>query len=610
MAWRTWLATTISLGVAAPGVAQIRVVNFNIAQLNGDSDALGAVLDELSADDHAGFAIPVSVFVFQEVTWETLDFLQARLGGTYTTATYTNSNKDIYGGAQALFYRAAQLNEDPAGHDDIYTGAGRRTDRWRLDLLGYDDPPVGFWVYSSHLKAAAGSKNVAERLFGVQQILANAQQLPTGAHILYMGDYNFSSNSESGYAAFVSEGPVQALDPLGTGSWSGESNAHKHTQSPRATNAGGLSGGGLDDRFDLQLSTAPWQDDDGLSLMSGTYRAVGNDAGHYNLAVNDGTNTYYPGDVPRSDSLADALHDASDHVPVAADYRLPAVLSAFLEPDFGVVIQGAEVSMTLIVENLVPADVADGGAVLDYTGVAAGALAEGVAGSLPALSEPFITTLAVETSVPGSGQGSLTIDSPGESVQHVPMTLSITGTILRPANASFDPSFDEDWRTVGVEMAAGTGVHAIDVPVWNIGWDEAQALLDIDTIAKPDWPFVLTSGPASDIGLDPALLAFTVDTDGLSPDQYVSVIPIQCSDEALPGETTSSVQLVLSLVVTDETTCPEDLNDDGAVAVDDLLAVISAWGPCGGCPEDLDGNGVVAVDDLLAVISAWGPCGD
>ena len=51
---------------------------------------------------------------------------------------------------------------------------------------------------------------------------------------------------------------------------------------------------------------------------------------------------------------------------------------------------------------------------------------------------------------------------------------------------------------------------------------------------------------------------------------------------------------------------PGDVDGDGFVTVSDLLAVISAWGPCGeGCPEDLNGDGVVDVIDLLLVISFW-----
>jgi hypothetical protein len=54
--------------------------------------------------------------------------------------------------------------------------------------------------------------------------------------------------------------------------------------------------------------------------------------------------------------------------------------------------------------------------------------------------------------------------------------------------------------------------------------------------------------------------------------------------------------------------CPADITGDGVVNVDDLLAVINAWGACPGCPADITGDGVVNVDDLLAVINAWGPC--
>jgi hypothetical protein len=64
--------------------------------------------------------------------------------------------------------------------------------------------------------------------------------------------------------------------------------------------------------------------------------------------------------------------------------------------------------------------------------------------------------------------------------------------------------------------------------------------------------------------------------------------------------------------------CPGDIaGNDNVVNVDDLLAIINAWGPCAdpkNCPADIapigppQGNDVVNVDDLLAVINAWGDC--
>ncbi len=61
-----------------------------------------------------------------------------------------------------------------------------------------------------------------------------------------------------------------------------------------------------------------------------------------------------------------------------------------------------------------------------------------------------------------------------------------------------------------------------------------------------------------------------------------------------------------------EVLCPADTNNSGAVDVDDLIAVVLAWGPCPAppvaCPADVNDNGIVDVDDLIAVILAWGAC--
>ncbi len=61
--------------------------------------------------------------------------------------------------------------------------------------------------------------------------------------------------------------------------------------------------------------------------------------------------------------------------------------------------------------------------------------------------------------------------------------------------------------------------------------------------------------------------------------------------------------------IPDECECPADITGDGTIDVLDLLAVLSAWGPCPPiCPADVNSDGVVDVLDLLEVLAAWGQC--
>ena len=75
---------------------------------------------------------------------------------------------------------------------------------------------------------------------------------------------------------------------------------------------------------------------DGLDLVPGTYRALGNDGMHFDVAINAGDNFYYPDDVPRSNALANALHDASDHLPVVVDYVVSCPADLNLDCDVGI----------------------------------------------------------------------------------------------------------------------------------------------------------------------------------------------------------------------------------------------------------------------------------
>ena len=57
--------------------------------------------------------------------------------------------------------------------------------------------------------------------------------------------------------------------------------------------------------------------------------------------------------------------------------------------------------------------------------------------------------------------------------------------------------------------------------------------------------------------------------------------------------------------IPDSCECPGDVTGDGAVGVDDVLAIISGWGTDAG---DVNGDGMTDVDDVLIVLNAWGGC--
>jgi len=59
---------------------------------------------------------------------------------------------------------------------------------------------------------------------------------------------------------------------------------------------------------------------------------------------------------------------------------------------------------------------------------------------------------------------------------------------------------------------------------------------------------------------------------------------------------------------TPEESIPGDIDGDGSVNVQDLLALLGAWGSCddSSCPADIDGNEEVHVGDLLILLANWG----
>ena len=602
-----------SMLIADPAAAQLRVVSYNVAGLEGSASALSDVFGALMADDRDGYAVAPHVIVMQETDVTDVGTILAMLnaeapvGVAYVTATYTNSGENA--GAQACFYRTDTLAEDGTAHDDISTGAGRNADRWRFEMVGYDNEDASFYVYSAHLKASPGSANEADRLSGVQALRANAATLPADAHVIFCGDFNFYSNGEDGYLEFLAAGSAQAFDPLGTDPWGGGANALKHTQSPRVIE-GNLIGGGMDDRFDFILPSIEFDSVTGLEMMPNTYRSVGNDGSHFDQAINAGNNFYFPGDVARSNALADDLHDASDHIPVMVEFRRPALLGATMDPVAGRVIQNGAVLWPVSIQNAADVVTASGATNLPWIASASGALLGGSSGTELPLATPTTAFFPVNTASTGPFAGTVTIDAFGEGIGNVPLDLDLTGTVVRAADPSFEALETVTEREVDWSVTANTGVQTTQVLIFNHAWDANQALLDVDDVVLLNGAATFETGLASNIGGGVAVLTFAFDTDGAAPGVTTAEFDLVTSDEDIPGEGQHILGLSFSIDVTGDAPIPGDTDGDGDVDFTDLVALLSAWGPCpeppAECVGDFNDDGEVSFTDLVTLLSNWG----
>lgn len=623
---KTIIILLVLAAITTPAFSQIRVVSYNTAQFNGDPIAMTEVLQAASDDDSHGFAAPVSIFLFQEVDEAYLSTLVEVVGPNYTMATFTDQNDSSWGGAQAMFYLSTQFKEHTPSHEDIFTNAGRHADRWGLYLLGYDELLI--YVYSMHLKAGSGSANEETRRDGAENVRDDIATLPPNSRIIVAGDMNFYSPNDDAYNWFTETDPDgngvddlgQLIDPLGTGSsWGGVSNAWKHTQSPLLNQSGGLTGGGLDDRFDFQFVNETLLDGDGVSLIDGTYRSLGNDGQHYNIAINTGNNIYFPGDTDRGNILADQLVLASDHIPVIADYQVPALLDWTIDASADRVIVGSLASVDIFIANEANVVVPEGGDQLDVTIDVVGDINSFQQVSVPALSDPQLVSVPLDTSEVGSWNATMTLTASNEGVQDSPEITKISGDVIDHANASFMYAEDIDWYVYDIAFEAETGVQAFNVWLFNYGFDGSQSLLEIDSVTTPELPLVFHGISTDVVGSIPALMSFEIDTDSAEPNTYTSFLPISVSDEDVIGEATDISMLTVRVEITESTSdsCPADISGlkgegDGVVDVSDLLALIAEWGESKS-PADIsgpDGNpdGIVGVADLLALIAAWGPC--
>lgn len=191
----------------------------------------------------------------------------------------------------------------------------RDINEFKLYSISADDT---LRLYSVHLKASSGSTNEALRAAEVDSLRRVTNVLPNGKYFMVLGDFNIYHSAESAYQKLLQVNATddgRFLDALNmTGTWNNSAYAAYHTQSPRTRGFGGGSTGGMDDRFDMILYSRAISEPGRIQYLMGSLTPVGNDGLHFNDSINRLPNFAVP------DSVANALHYSSDHLPVSARF--------------------------------------------------------------------------------------------------------------------------------------------------------------------------------------------------------------------------------------------------------------------------------------------------
>lgn len=332
-------------------VRRLLAVDFRMMTYNALNFGSGSV--DRQDEFQAVFAdVNPDIVLMQEITSDVgadllLDALNA--GGTaYSRAAFVNGNDSDH----MLFYRTATV--DLIAQNYIPT-ALREFGEYIVDVAG-----TQFNLYSAHLKASTGSKNEQLRLDEVTILRDHLESLPAGTEFIVAGDMNIYDSAEPAYQKMVQSEPDNSgrLEDLLPSNLIGDWHANPiyaavHTQSPRTTRFGGGATGGLDDRFDMILVSSGLNDGVGVEYVTNSYSIPGNDGQHFDQSILVGANS------SASPAVIQALHDASDHLPVVADFQIADATGAgvtIAESGATAVAEGGGDDTYQVVLNSVPTD--------------------------------------------------------------------------------------------------------------------------------------------------------------------------------------------------------------------------------------------------------------
>lgn len=329
-----------------------------IAPTTNTSDyAAGGVLEGIGEEAVNGHAQPLDILALQETTSNPstvtpiVNGLNIFYGiaGMYSNSPYqaVESGGDTAdgNGPNALVYntRTLQLLSsvpiDPPGGTAKLGGISSGDSGEYREVMRYQFAPAGvatnisnvFYIYVSHYKSGSSStsNNTNSRAGEAFIVRSNmTTTLPPSACILHVGDFNTGEANEPMYSRLTAPGTNQLIDPLNPAR-NLTTNYDSSVDPVNLTETDTY----LEYRDDYEMMTTNVYSGaaGGLALMPGTYHVFGNNGTiAYEGTVNSGSNTALnnrlvtngPVFISAAQLYID-LANASDHLPVAADYAVP-----------------------------------------------------------------------------------------------------------------------------------------------------------------------------------------------------------------------------------------------------------------------------------------------
>lgn len=303
-----FLVCFVCLYTPQAAIAAIRIVAYNTENNpdNATEDAwFNTIFSAIGNESINGLSKRLDVLIVSETDTKSSARLADILNDLYGVSSYrVETSSSIGGDRTGIVYDSNLLTL--VDSNDITNIGTRPVLRAHFRPVGYVSTASEFYVYAIHLKSGSNTSDKTQRALEAANLRSDADKLGEGKHIIFAGDFNMHGSSEAAWTNMLASGNGQAFDTADSpGQWRDNVAFIKlHSQATRKK---------MNDRFDFQFLTQEFRDGNGLEYVPNSFHVFGNNGTH----TLQGTISTGSGASP---AVLTLLENASDHLPVVADY--------------------------------------------------------------------------------------------------------------------------------------------------------------------------------------------------------------------------------------------------------------------------------------------------